>query len=152
MKYFEKLNEYVFFKSLESKILQILPDGKNAAWLYATENNEYIGCDGFSLSMDILEGYECIREQMKTKSLFVYWSKNKFRAKLVYKERAGGYKEPYREVCFASASGCSVQEALKTLNEKLRDFNPTDCLVDLSEYTVLQYPSDKSDILELVKK
>lgn len=152
MKYFEKLNEYVFFNSLESKILQVLSDGKNAAWLYATENNEYIGCDGFSLSMDILEDYPFIRGQMVTKSLFVYWSKNKFRAKLVYRERVGGYKEPFHEVCFASASGCSVQEALKTLNEKLRDFNPTDCLVDLSEYTILQFPSNKSDKLELVKK
>lgn len=28
MNYFEKLNEYVFFKSLESKMLQVLPDGK----------------------------------------------------------------------------------------------------------------------------
>lgn len=149
MKYFEKLNEYVFFKSIESKILQVLPDGKNAAWLYVTENNEYIWYNDFSLSLDILEDYGSIREQMGTKSLFVFWSKNKFRAKLVYKERVGGYKEPFREVCFASASGCSIQETLKTLNEKLRDFNPTDCLLDLPEYTILQFPSDK---LELVKK
>lgn len=149
MNYFEKLNEYVFFKSLESKMLQVLPDGKNAAWLYVTENNEYIGCDGFSLSLDILEDYPFIRKQMGTKSLFVYWSKNKFRAKLAYRERVGGYKEPFREVCFASASGCSVQEALNTLNEKVRDFNPTDSLVDLSEYTIVQFPIDK---LELVKK
>lgn len=149
MKYFEKLNEYVFFKSIESKILQILPDGKNAAWLYVTENNEYIWYNDFSLSLDILEDYGSIREQMGTKSLYVFWSKNKFRAKLVYKERVGGYKEPFREVCFASASGCSIQETLKTLNEKLRDFNPTDCLLDLSEYTILQFPSNK---LELVKK
>lgn len=149
MKYFENLNEYVFFKSIESKILQILPDGKNAAWLYVTENNEYIWYNDFSLSLDILEDYPFIRGQMGTKSLFVFWSKNKFRAKLVYKERVGGYKEPFREECFASASGCSIQEAIKTLNEKLRDFNPTDFLVDLSEYTILQFPSDK---LELVKK
>lgn len=149
MNYFEKLNEYVFFKSIESKILQILPDGKNAAWLYATENNEYIGCDGFSLSLDILEDYPFIRGQMETQSLFVYWSKNKFRAKLVYRERVGGYKEPFREVCFASASGCSIEKVLNILNEKLRVFNPTDSLIDLSEYTILQFPSDK---LELVKK
>lgn len=81
---FEKLNKYVFFKSLESKILQVLPDGKSAAWLYATENNEYIWFNDFSLSMDILEDYDCIREQMKNKSLFLFWSKSKFRAKLVY--------------------------------------------------------------------
>lgn len=122
---------------------------KNSAWLYVTENNEYIGCDGFSLSMDILEDYPFIRKQMGTKSLFVYWSKNKFRAKLVYRERVGGYKEPFHEVCFATASGNSVEKVLNILNEKLRDFNPIDCLEKLSQPTILQFSNNK---LELVKK
>lgn len=148
MKYFEILDQYVFFKSLESKVLQILPNGENAAWLYVTEANEYVWCSDYSFPVNILENYTCIREQMGTKSLFVFWSKNKFRAKLVYKERVGGYKEPYREVCFASASGHSVEKTLNALNEKLRDFNPTDCLVDLSEHPILQFSMEKSRLLK----
>lgn len=148
MKYFEALDEYVFFSSLESKVLQVSPDGKNGAWLYQREKEEYIWNGDVSFPLDVLADYNCIREQMGTKALFIFWGKNKFRVKLVYKERVGGYKEPFHEACFASSSGHSVKEALDILNEKLRDFKPTDCLVEMAEYPILQFPISR---LELVK-
>lgn len=112
------LQEEIFYKSLENKVLTILPSGVEGAWL-TKKNEEYNWVGNCFLGFDILEKFDFIREAMLGKSLTVSFQKKLFQVELSYRTRVGGYKEPLEEVCVVSAAAHSLVQALNLLNKKL---------------------------------
>lgn len=128
----EKINEEVVFASLAGKILTLLPNGVDGAWL-EKYHNYYIWNGDVHLSYDILKKFIYIKREMPNKSLFITYKDNLFVASLNYNARVGGYKEGFIEEKI-EVTGTSVYNALYRLNIELKKQHDYEPIVYFEDY------------------
>lgn len=136
------LQEEVVYHSLEGKVLVILSNGTEGAWLIQ-KNGEYVWDSGCYFHFDVLKRYESIRKAMIGKLFILSFDGRLFKAELCFKQRIGGYKEPMENVCLNFAKERSIIQVLNMLNKKLN--KQKSCISDdfLKEKSVIDFNAYK---------